>query len=171
VDIYNAASTPTAEQLSAFKSSPRRVVLWPPEPLYRFVGIVGPGSDPSFQGNAVFGSPWWIPRDTFRQITRTAHHGGRRIQSVARGGLAVPVPKNPMDWMVIIELTKPVYAWLGPAKAQPVWGYDKPGPMLLGELDQALVLNLGPEENDGDKKAASSEAAIITYSGSGWSLV
>ena len=66
---------------------------------------------------------------------------------------------NPeMDWLIVIELTKPVYAWLGPARRQWLPSRERPG-FLPGTYVQAYVPDLAPTD------ATSSEAARLTYYG------
>jgi hypothetical protein len=64
-----------------------------------------------------------------------------------------------MDWLMILELKKPVYAWVGPAKPQPLSQANR-SVMLPGHYDQAYVPGLAPAE------AMASEAAMLAYYGS-----
>ena len=156
MEIYNGSSTLTFEALSCFTKPPIRVVLRPGENLFRFGTIVSP----IFKGNEIFGSPWWIPSETYRRITKTAHRTNKPIVDVARSRLAVATEWNPkMDWLTILELKKTVYAWVGPAKPQPFSGGHR-SVMLLGNYDQAYVPGLAPPE------AMASEAAALAYFGS-----
>ena len=156
MDIYNASSPLTSEALLSFTKAPVRIVFRPGENLFRFGTIVGP----TFKGNDIFGSPWWIPPATYRQITKTAHRTNTSIVDVARSRLAVATAWNPkMDWLMILELKKPVYAWVGPAKPQPLSRANR-SVMLLGHYDQAYVPGLAPAE------AMASEAATLAYYGS-----
>jgi hypothetical protein len=156
VEIHNASSTLKPEALVCFTKAPLRVVISPGENLFRFGTI----ASPNFKGNDVFGSPWWIPPETYRQITKTAHRTNRSIVDVARSRLAVATTWNPkMDWLMILELKKAVYAWVGPAKPQPLSSGQR-SVMLLGNYDQAYVPDLAPAE------AMASEAAVLAYYGS-----
>ena len=156
MDIYNASSALTPNAFKAFSKPPRQQVLRPGEELFRFGTILSP----AFEGNDVFGSPWWIPRSTYQQISKTAHRTGKSMIEVARSRLAVATPWNPkMDWLMIVELRKPVQAWLGPARAQPLDGRDR-SVLLLGQFDQAYVPGLAAPG------ATTSEAAVLTYYGS-----
>jgi hypothetical protein len=156
MDIYNASSAPTAEALLCFTKAPVRIVLQPGENLFRFGTIVGP----TFKGNDIFGSPWWIPPATYRQITQTAHRTNASIVDVARSRLAVAAAWNPgMDWLMILELKKAVYAWVGPARPQPLSTANR-SVMLLGNYDQAYVPGLAAAD------AMASEAATLAYYGS-----
>src|SRR5262245_16564390 len=154
--IHNASSTLTPEALDTFAKPPRRVVSLPGEELYRFGTIVSP----TFKGSDAFGSPWWIPPATYRLIAQTAHRTGTSIVEVTRSRLAVAPAWNPtMEWLMIIALKKPVYAWVGPARPQPLAEGDR-SVTLLGHYDQAYVPGLAPPE------ATTSDAAMLMYHGS-----
>lgn len=156
MEIYNASAKLTSDALMCFASAPQQVVFRPGENLFRFGTIVSA----SFKGNDIFGSPWWVPPTTYRQITKTAHRTGASIVDVARSGLSVAVAWNPkMDWLTILELKKAVYGWVGPAKPQPLYGGNQ-SVMLLGNYHQAYVPDLAPAD------AISSEAAMLSYFGS-----
>jgi hypothetical protein len=156
MDIYNASAPLTSEALLCFTRAPLRVVLQPGESLYRFGTLVSS----TFKGNEIFSSPWWVPQETYRRITKTAHRTRQPIVSVARAGLAIANEFNPeMDWLTILELKRPVYAWVGPARPQPLSGGDR-SVMLLGNYDQAYVPGLAPPG------AMTSEAAMLAYCGS-----
>jgi hypothetical protein len=160
VAVFNASATLTSAALLCFTTAPRRVVLQPGEQLFRFGSIVGPG----FQGNEIFGSPWWIPASAFRTITLTAHRTGQPIGAVARSRLAIAPAWNPdMDWLIVLELTLPVSAWIGPAKPQPLSSESRQV-MMLGNFDQAYVPGLAPPG------AMSSEAGRLAYCGSAWAI-
>jgi hypothetical protein len=78
---------------------------------------------------------------------------------VARSRLAVTEIWNPnMDWLYVFELLQPVYAWIGPAKPQPLKAGDR-SVLLLGHLDQAYVPDLAAEGTMG------SGAGRLAYSG------
>jgi hypothetical protein len=156
MDIYNASGTLTSEALLCFTRAPLRVVLQPGESLYRFGTLV----NSSFKGNEIFSSPWWVPQETYRRITKTAHRTKQPVVGVARAGLAIASEFNPeMDWLTILELKRSVYAWVGPARPQPLSGGDR-SVMLLGNYDQAYVPGLAPPG------AMTSEAAMLAYCGS-----
>src|SRR5579871_1510055 len=141
MSIYNVAASISPRDLANFSHYPQRIVLHPPALLYRFgtmVSAAGTG------GNQIFASPWWVPEKTFQAITRTATRTNSPISSVARSRLAVATPWNPtMDWLVVVQLKLPVYAWVGPAKPQPLDGANR-AVLLLGNFDQAFVPGLSP---------------------------
>src|SRR6266850_4204299 len=128
MEIYNASSTLTPDAAMTFAKPPRRVVFLPGEELYRFGTI----QSPTFTGSDAFGSPWWIPPATYRLIAQTAHRTGASMTDVSRSRLAVAPAWNPtMDWLMIIALKKAVFAWVGPARPQPLSDSDR-SVMLLG---------------------------------------
>ena len=157
MEIYNKSAVPTPDALLAFTGAPQRVIFRPGEQLFRFAT----GVSPTFKGNEIFSSPWWIPPATYRQITHTARQTGTSIVEVARSRMAVATPWNPaMDWLMIVELKQPVYAWVGPTRPQPLTGSADRSVMLLGNFDQAYVPGLAAPG------ATTSEAAMLTYYGS-----
>ncbi len=163
MDIYNASSSLPSKDLLGFSRQPTRIVFYPGERLYRFGTIVSA----SFDGNQIFGSPWWMTAATFHRISQTAQRTNSSIPDVARSRLAIATPWNPsMDWLMIIELKRRVYAWVGPVRPQPLDGRDR-SLLLLGNFDQAYVPGLaapGASRRLGDAEPAS-EAAMIVYSG------
>lgn len=157
MSVFNASSTLPADAILCFSTPPRRVVFDPGTRLYRLVTIVNAG----FAGNEIFASPWWVPPDTYRQITKRAHRTGRSGVDVARAGLAVAYAWNPeMDWLVILELRRPVQGWVGPTRPQPLLSPDR-SVIALGQLDQAYVPDLAP------RGATATDAGVIAYFGSG----
>ena len=152
--IHNSSALPTAATLSCFATPPRRVIFQPGESLFRFGTIVSSTRDSS----QIFSSPWWIPQNTYRDITKIAHGTGQSINDVARSRLSVSTAWNKrVDWLWIFELQKPVYAWIGPAKPQPK--DDDLSVMYLGNLDQAYIPGLAPEH------ATTSGAGRLAYCG------
>jgi hypothetical protein len=157
MEIYNGSALPTPDALLAFVGAPRRLIFQPGEQLFRFATIVSP----TFKGNEIFSSPWWIPPATYRQIAQTAYRTGTSIIEVARSRMAIAAPWNPgMDWLIIVEFKKPVHAWVGPTRPQPLTGAADRSVMLLGNFEQAYVPGLAPSG------ATTSEAAMLTYFGS-----
>jgi|SoiMetStandDraft_2_1073263.scaffolds.fasta_scaffold32274_4 hypothetical protein len=154
-DFEMAKSDPQA--LFAFRGTPRKALFNPGDRLFRFT------SQPqgTFRGNEIFSSPWWHAQSTFNAIVRTANATGNSVSDAARSGLAVSPDWNPtMEWLVIIELTKPVYGWVGPARHQPVKDGDRSA-LFMGNADQAYVPGLATGGN-----GMSSPFANIYYYGS-----
>jgi hypothetical protein len=154
--IHNASYTLNSNDLLAFSKPPRRFVFHPGEQLFRFGSI----QSATFKGNAIFGSPWWIPEATFNAVAKTAHRTQSSLTDVARSRLAVATPWNPtMEWLMVVELKKAVYGWLGPTRPQPLDGSDR-SVLLLGNYDQVYVPGLGAAG------ATASDAATLVYFGS-----
>jgi hypothetical protein len=141
----------------AFGGTPKRELFRASDRLMRFVSL----PQPKFEGNELFKSPWWHPQRTFNSIVRTSNRTGHSIVNTARSGLAVTKEWNPtMEWLAIIELTKPVYGWAGPARHQPLQAGDRTT-LLIGNLEQVFVPGLA-----GDGNGTSSEYAFLYYYGS-----
>lgn len=156
MDIHNASYSLTPEDVLAFTKPPRRVVFQPGEQLFRFAS---PATS-TFGGSETFGSPWWVPATTYQSIIKTANRTHSQPADVARSRLAVAGPWNPtMEWLMIIELKKPFYAWLGAARPQPQDGRNR-SVLLLGQYEQAFVPGLAP------RGSTSSDAAVLLYYGS-----
>jgi hypothetical protein len=64
-----------------------------------------------------------------------------------------------MESLAIIELTKPVYAWAGPTRPQPL-NQDDRSVMLLGNFDQLYVPGLA-----GAADGTSSPHAYVVFYG------
>jgi len=160
MDIRNATfdiARDDPKALFAFRETPRRVLLSAGDQLFRFTSL----PDGSFAGNEIFGSPWWYAQTTFNAIVRAANRTGSSIVDAARSGLAVTTSWNPtMDWLVIIELTQPIYAFAGAARSQPVSGNDRSA-LFIGSLDQLYVPGLAAKDNP-----MSSDVATMFYYGS-----
>src|SRR5215475_6372344 len=154
MNIFNDSSYPSADALACFTTQPRRIIIREGEQLFR----LGTIAKSERESSRIFSSPWWIPHATYRAITKTAYRTGQSMIDVARAGLAVaPAWNAKMDWLMIFELQKPVYAWVGPAKPQPIFG--DPSLMYRGNLEQAYVPGLAQEE------AITSEAGRLAYCG------
>ncbi len=153
--IFNGSEHLPGHAVAAFSRPPNRVVLPPGSRLYRLASVVSP----TFKGSDVFGSPWWFPSETYHALSKTATRTKTTVTSVARAGLAIAVPWNPMmEWLSIVELRQPVYAWIGPTRPQPLDGMDR-SVMLRGQLDQAFVPGLAKPGS------VSSDAAVLVYYG------
>jgi hypothetical protein len=153
-DFDMAKSDPRA--VVAFTRPPRRVLLGAGDQLYRFTSL----PTPAFGGNELFKSPWWYPKQTFNSIVRVANRTGTALADTARSRLAVSRNWNPtMESLAIIELTKPVYAWAGPTRPQPVDQGDR-SVMLLGNFDQLYVPGLAGAGN-----GTSSPCANVVFYG------
>jgi len=141
MDILNEnldASSLDPKHRFAFGGTPRRRLFRGSERLLRFVSL----PQPTFEGNELFKSPWWYPQDTFDTIVRRSNRTGKSIVDVARSGLAVTKQWNPtMESLAIIELKRPMYGLVGPARHQPLSAGDR-STLLIGNLEQAYVPGL-----------------------------
>ena len=141
----------------AFGGTPRRELFRASDRLFRFVSL----PQPTFEGNELFKSPWWHSQRTFNGIVRTSNRTGQSIVDTARAGLAVTKDWNPtMEWLAIIELTKPAYGWVGAARHQPVQAGDRSA-LLIGNLEQVYMPGLAADGN-----GTSSPYAFLYYYGS-----
>jgi len=145
----------------AFSGPPTRQLFRTHDTIYRIVSIRDVEySDGSVSGNSLFDSPWWIPEQTFRQITMRAHRTGRSMVAVARTGLAVTHEFNPhMDWIAVVKIRNAAYGWVGKTAAQPEFKGDS-HVLLMGGLDQIWLPGLAA------KGATASAHAYIDYFGS-----
>jgi len=131
------------DEQDAFLEPPRRMVFRTHETIYRFVSIRDVEyKDGTRGGNSLFQSPWWIPQQTFREITRRAYRTGGSLSAVARTGLAVTNECNPhMDWIAVVRLKDAAYGWVGKAASQPENRNDLQR-WLLGGLEQIWLPGL-----------------------------
>jgi hypothetical protein len=141
----------------AFGGTPRRELFRAGDRLSRFVSL----PQPTFEGNELFKSPWWHPQNTFNRIVRRSNRTGSSIVETARSGLAVTKAWNPtMEWLAIVELTRPAYGWVGPARHQPLRDGDS-STLLMGNMDQVYLPGLAADGN-----GVSSPYAFLYYYGS-----
>jgi hypothetical protein len=155
-ETFDFAQAPH-DHAEAFRGTPRRVLFEPGARLYRFTSL--PTAE--FHGNELFASPWWLPSDTFAVLTTIAHRTGSSLIDTARSRLAVMPTWNPtLEWLAIIELTRPVYGWVGLIRQQPLMPGHRTV-LLLGNLDQAYVPGLA-----GSGGGLSSPYAFVSSYGS-----
>ena len=152
--LFERDSSPGAR--GAFSSPPKRTLF--PEGTEFCRIVTAANKRTGDKGNEVFGSPWWIPRETFRKIVSRLDPKGLGISDVARIDLAVPKTFNPkMDWFCRIYLTRPAYGWVGKAARQ--LATDGANIYWGGGAEQVFLPNLAP------KDAASSDWARLRYFG------
>jgi hypothetical protein len=102
---------------AAFSAPPRRTLFPEGTEFWRIVTAANQRTGD--KGNEIFGSPWWIPRETFRKIVARANPRALGISDVARIDLAIAKEFNPrMDWFCAIYLTEAAYGWPGKAARQ-----------------------------------------------------
>ena len=148
------------DEKEAFWTPPQKFLLLPKVQLYRLVTLADVNR--GFRGNELFRSPWWYPRETFRELSRMAQSLNLPLPEVARTHLAVREAWNPlMDYLCIIELTKPAWVWRGPIRYQPQ--DDERRIFYMGGLDQVYLPNLdGASEDTGSNR---SDYAFIVHFG------
>lgn len=160
MDMLNADfdfSQADPRHLFAFSRPPRREPFRAGDRLYRFTSL----PSATFEGSELFRSPWWYAQRTFNSVVRTANRTGASVVDTARSRLAVSKEWNPtMEWLAIIELTKPAYGWVGPTRAQPLKHGD-PSVILVGNYEQVYMPRLA-----GDGDGRSSPFAFVSYYGS-----
>ena len=119
VDILNASfdiAHARADVLAAFKGAARKTLFNPGDRLYRLTSLPAGG----FAGNGVFTSSWWYTQATYNDLVKTARRTNSTLVDTARSRLAVTKEWNPtMAWLVIVELTKPAYGWVGAIRHTP----------------------------------------------------
>jgi len=161
MDPFNASFAPSADILSTFRGTPRRVQLLPGARLYRFETFESE-LHPEFRRKPTFQSEWWFMQPTFHNLCRAARAAGASLRDAGRSRLAVMDKWNPdMDWLAVIQLMVPGVAWVGPARTQRL-SKENPVVMLLGNFDQAWVPGLAA-----GGKEMSNRFATMLYYGSG----
>jgi hypothetical protein len=129
----------------SFQGSPQKTLLPTGTNLFRLVNILT---------GTYFDSVWWIPAPVFRELhddaNRSAHGGGRLFRNYVAQYLALP-SGNSQLCVVEIQLTTPVYAWVG--HSSPL--FDRPGGM-----EQVYLPNLSDR---GSTKTRSHAGLVRTY--------
>lgn len=145
----------------AFLGPPSKQIFKTDDRIYRIVSLKDVVyRDGTRGGNALFQSPWWIPKDTFHTITSRANRLKQPLNAVARSGLAVTREFNPhMDWIAVVRMKEPAYGWTGRTAHQPEFK-DKREVLLIGGLVQIWLPGLAAGEQD-----YSSRYAFIEYFG------
>lgn len=141
----------------AFSSRPRKTLFNPGVEFLRF--ITAENKRTGDKGNQIFGSPWWFSKQTFRRLVSHSDPRGLGIGDVARIDLAVPKEFNArMEWICVIYLTQPVYAWSGKAARQ--LAAPQANIYLGGGGEQIFLPNLGA-----DPQATTSQYARMRFFG------
>lgn len=103
----------------AFQSAPDKQLLPLGSRLFRLVPMTN---------GRYFEGFWWMPQSVFEQLhtdaNRAAHGGGRMFRNYIAQYMALPPGANQLS-VVEIELTQPVYGWVG--NSAPL--FDRPGGM------------------------------------------
>jgi hypothetical protein len=88
-----------------------------------------------------FDGVWWMPQSVFEELhneaSRSTHGGGRLFRNYVAQYMALP-SGNSQLCVVELELTRPVFAWVG--KSAPL--FDRPGGM-----EQIFLPNLAERGN------------------------
>jgi hypothetical protein len=138
---FERDSSPSARE--AFSAQPKKTLFADGTEFCRI--ITAENKKTGDRGNEIFGSPWWIPRETFRKIVSRADPKGLGIADVARIQLAIAREFNPrMDWFCSIYLTRPAYGWQGKAARQ--LAHDRANIYWGGGADQVFLPNLPSRE-------------------------
>jgi hypothetical protein len=129
----------------SFHGPPRKQLLPSGTRLFRLV--------PLYTGQP-FNGVWWMPKPVFEELhndaNRAAHGGGRLFRNYVAQAMALPSGSTQLGF-VEIELTKPVYAWVGRTAAL----FGRPGGM-----DQIFLPNLAER---GSPRASSHARLVNTY--------
>jgi hypothetical protein len=117
---------------ASFQGTPQKELLPARTRLYRLV--------PLLTGH-YFDSVWWMPEATFAELhddaNRSSHGGGRLFRNYVAEFMALPSGSSQLC-AVEIELTNPVYAWVGRSAAL----FNRPGAM-----EQVFLPNLAERGN------------------------
>ena len=138
---------------AAFHGKPDKKRLDPPCRLFRISTL---------PDDRVFHGVWWFSQEVFQWLMQES--GGNRMALVklARMHLAVKFGwSSGMRHIYVIELTRPVYAWVGPARAQKETAAHLKHVRWPGGAEQIFLPNLASKEY----RLASDHARLIeTYS-------
>ena len=142
---YNFNRDAPADVKSAFKFPPQRVLLEPPEKLYRIltpaavaeVKDKASGTNPKVDPNEV--GSWWMTGKIFGQIINASKQYGQNLSEIVRSRMAISLDfSSTMNALCIVELKRGVYAFEGLAAPQPLVQKD-PTVMLIGNGEQVWI--------------------------------
>jgi hypothetical protein len=129
----------------SFQAQPQKTLLPKGTHLFRLVNMVT---------GTYFDAVWWIPETVFRALhddaDRSAHGGGRLFRNYVAQYLALPSGGTQLC-AVEIQLTTPVYAWVG--RSSPL--FDRPGGM-----EQVYLPNLADR---GSPRTSAHAKLVRTY--------
>lgn len=129
---------------ASFDGTPVRTLLPTETVLYRLVPLAT---------GTYFADPWWMPKKVFEELHNDAagsrHGGGRLFRAYVTQHLALPAASQLC--IVEIELTQPVYAWVGNASAL----FNR-----TGGMEQVFLPNLA---NRGDPRSSRHARLVRTY--------
>jgi hypothetical protein len=129
----------------SFQGEPRKILLPVGSHLFRLIPLAT---------GTYFDAVWWIPERVFRELhddaNRAAHGGGRLFRNYVAEALAVPGSGRQLC-VVEIELTDPVYGWVG--NSAPLFGRP-------GGVEQVYLPNLAER---GSPRSSGSARLVRTY--------
>lgn len=129
----------------SFQRPSQKTLLFAGTRLYRLVPLAN---------GQYFDSPWWMPESTFLELhddaNRSSHGSGRLFRNYVAEFMALPSGSGQLS-IVEIELTGPVYAWVGRSASL----FERPGGM-----DQVFLPNL-PER--GNPRVSMNARVVRTY--------
>jgi hypothetical protein len=130
---------------ASFQEAPQKKLLPVGTRLHRLVPLVT---------GKYFDSVWWMPEAVFSELhddaNRSSHGGGRLLRNYVAQFMALP-PGGTQLCVVEIELTKPVYDWVG--HAAPL--FSRPGGM-----EQVFLPNLSER---GNPRTSTDARLVRTY--------
>jgi hypothetical protein len=129
----------------SFQGIPEKKLLPAGTRLYRLVNL---------PTGSYFGAVWWMPESVFTELledaNRSSHGSGRLLRNYVAEYMALPSGSTQLC-VVQIELTEPVYAWVG--RSAPL--FNRPGGM-----EQVYLPNLGER---GSSRSSSCARVVRTY--------
>jgi hypothetical protein len=129
----------------SFQGSPEKKLLPVGTHLYRLVPLTT---------GLYFDAVWWMPQSVFAELhddaNRSLHGGGRLFRNYVAQFMALPSGSKQLC-VVEIQLTKPVYAWVGHSAAL----FGRPGGM-----DQVYLPNLAER---GNPRMSGDASLVRTY--------
>jgi len=116
----------------SFQGTPQRRLLSAGTHLFRFVPLTT---------GTYFDAVWWMPENVFSELhadaNRSSHGGGRLFRNYVAQFMSLPSGSRQLC-VVEIEITQPVYAWVGLSAAL----FERPGGM-----EQVYLPNLAERGN------------------------
>ncbi|HZP02176.1 MAG TPA: hypothetical protein VFD30_17955 [Terriglobia bacterium] len=130
---------------ASFQGAPLKELLLVGTKLYRLVPLTT---------GEYFDAVWWIPEAAFKELhddaNRSLHGGGRLFRNYVAEFMALPSGSNQLC-VVEIQLTNPVYAWVGRSAAL----FNRPGGM-----EQVFLPNLSER---GNPRISTNARLVRTY--------
>jgi len=129
----------------SFHGTPQKKLLPAGTHLYRLLPLAT---------GVYFTGVWWMPESVFNELhddaNRSSHGGGRLFRNYVAQFVALPSGSNQLS-VVEIELTKPVYAWVGRSASL----FERPGGM-----DQVYLPHLAER---GNTRTSNHAKVVRTY--------